>query len=92
MDWGDVGAVAWFLLCIAIWVVGAAAWWGVLGWMEYRDRRSATTRSEAEADLREYGPSALGLRDELLDEPEGRMVLAARSRAGRRRAGRGSAG
>jgi hypothetical protein len=74
---------------VALFVVETMATWGVGGWMEYRDRRSARTREEAEADLAEYGPTAVGLRDELLPDDLREMVLAERARAehrwGRRR-------
>jgi hypothetical protein len=69
---------------VALFVIETMATWGLGGWMEYRDRRAARTREEAEADLAEYGPTAVGLRDELLPDDLRQMVLSERERAGRR--------
>jgi hypothetical protein len=84
LDWGVVGAFLMLVLTLLL-VVGDFVWsWGLGGWMEYRDRRSARSREEAEADLAEYGPTAVGLRDELLPEDLRQMVLAERARAEKR--------
>jgi len=69
---------------VALFVIETMATWGLGGWMEYRDRRSARTREEAEADLAQYGPTAVGLRDELLPDDLRQIVLDERDRAGRR--------
>jgi hypothetical protein len=88
MDGWVVGLLL-LLGVVALFVIETMATWGVGGWMEYRDRRSARTREEAEADLAEYGPTAVGLRDELLPDDLRQLVLAERGRAehrwGRRR-------
>lgn len=69
---------------VVLFVIETMGTWGLGGWMEYRDRRSARTREEAEADLAEYGPTAVGLRDELLPDDLRALVLAERARAERR--------
>jgi hypothetical protein len=69
---------------VGLFVIETMATWGLGGWMEYRDRRSARTREEAEADLAEYGPTAVGLRDDLLPDDLRQMVLSERERAERR--------
>lgn len=84
LDWGVVGALLEILLVVGLAVIGLVAVWGVGGWMEYRDRRTARTREDVEADVAEYGPSAVGIRDELLPEDERQMVREARQRAERR--------
>ena len=86
-DW--VFVILSVLALLALFAIETMAYWGVGGWMEYRDRRTARTREDAEADLAEYGPTAVGLRDELLPEDLRAMVVAERARAerhwGRRR-------
>lgn len=69
---------------ILLFVVDTMGIWGLGGWMEYRDRRSTRTREKAETDLAQYGPTAVGLRDELLPEDLRTMVLQERARAERR--------
>ena len=69
---------------VLLFVIETMAYWGLGGWTEYVDRRSARTREDAEADLAEYGPTAVGLRDELLPDDLRRLVLAERARAERR--------
>jgi hypothetical protein len=85
LDWGVVGALFMLLLTVVVFVLGILGSWYLGGWMEYQDRRSTRTREKAEADLAQYGPTALGLRDELLPEDLREMVIAARSGSGRRR-------
>jgi hypothetical protein len=84
MDGGVWLAILGIVGVVALFVFETIATWGLGGWMEYRDRRSARTREEAEADLAEYGPTAVGLRDELLPDDLREMVLAERARAERR--------
>ncbi len=84
LDWGVVGAFLEIVLVVGVAIIGLVSVWGFGGWMEYRDRRGARTRADVEADIAEYGPSALGLRDELLPEDERQAVVEARARAGRR--------
>lgn len=84
LDWGVVGAFLELLLVVVVAVTGLVGAWGFGGWLEYRDRRDATTREDVEADIAEYGPSALGIRDELLPDDERQMVLEARHQAERR--------
>ena len=84
LDWGVVGAFLEMLLMVGLAVLGLAWAWGFGGWLEYRDRRGAKTREDVEADIAEYGPSALGIRDELLAEDERRIVREARERAEQR--------
>ena len=84
MDGGWWLVILGFVGVVALFVIETMATWGLGGWMEYRDRRSARTRAEAEADLAEYGPTAVGLRDELLPDDLRQMVLAERARAERR--------
>jgi hypothetical protein len=81
LDWGVVGAFLGLLFTVGVAVLGFASSWGLGGWMEYRDRRGTRTREKAEADLAQYGPTAVGLRDELLPEDLRQMVLAERARA-----------
>lgn len=50
------------------------------GWL---DRRVSSTQEEALEDLRRYGPSAAGLRVELLPEDQRWAVEAARASRGR---------
>jgi hypothetical protein len=88
MDAGLWMALLGSLAVIALAALEFLAYGGILGWMEYRDRRSARTREEAEDDLREYGPSAIGLRDELLGPEDRATVLAARKRVATTHAGR----
>ena len=78
---GWVGGLLLLVGVVALFVIETMATWGLGGWMEYRDRRSARTREEAEADLAEYGPTAVGLRDDLLPDDLGQMVLSERERA-----------
>jgi hypothetical protein len=85
LDWGVVGAFLGLLLTVGLAVAGFAWAWGFGGWMEYRDRRDTRTREKAEADLAQYGPTAVGLRDELLPDDLRQVVLAERARAERRR-------
>ncbi len=84
LDWGVVGALLEMLLMVGLAIIGLVAAWGLGGWMEYRDRRDARTREDVESDIAEYGPSAVGIRDELLPEDERQIVLEARHRAERR--------
>ena len=84
LDWGVVGALFMLLLTVVAFVLGILGSLYLGGWMEYRDRRSARTREEAEADLAQYGPTAVGLRDELLPDDLRQIVLDERDRAGRR--------
>lgn len=84
MDGGVWFAVLAIVGVLVLFVIETMATWGLGGWMEYRDRRSARTREEAEADLAEYGATAVGLRDELLPDDLREMVLAERARAERR--------
>ena len=84
LDWGVVGAFLELLLVVGLAVMGLVWAWGFAGWLEFRDRRDAKTREEVEADIAEYGPSALGIRDELLPDDERQMVLQARHQAERR--------
>jgi len=83
MDTWVVGILL-LLGVVGLFVIETMATWGLGGWMEYRDRRSARTREEAEADLAQYGPTAVGLRDELLPDDLRQIVLDERDRAGRR--------
>jgi hypothetical protein len=76
------------VLVVGVAVVGLVWAWGFGGWLEYRDRRDARTREDVEADIAEYGPSALGIRDELLPDDERQMVIEARRRAERRWGGK----
>ena len=78
---GWVGGLLLLVGVVALFVIETMATWGLGGWMEYRDRRSARTREEAEADLAEYGPTAVGLRDDLLPDDLRQMVLSERERA-----------
>jgi len=80
MDGWVVGLLA-LAGVVALFVIETMATWGLGGWMEYRDRRSARTREEAEADLAEYGPTAVGLRDELLPDDLRQMVRSGRESA-----------
>ena len=80
LDWGVVGAFLSLLFVVGIALLGVSATWGLGGWMEYRDRRGTRTREKAEADLAQYGPTAVGLRDELLPDDLRQLVLAERSR------------
>ena len=79
---GRGGGFLEILLVVGLAVMGVV--WGFGGWLEYRDRRDARTREDVEADIAEYGPSALGIRDELLPEDERQMVREARHEAERR--------
>jgi hypothetical protein len=81
LDWGVVGAFLGLLLTVGLAILAAASTWGLGGWMEYRDRRGTRTREKAEADLAQYGPTAVGLRDELLPDDLRQMVQAERARA-----------
>lgn len=81
---GWVLALLTLLGLILLFVVEAAGTWGLGGWMAYRDRRATRTREKAEADLAQYGPTAVGLRDELLPEDLRTLVLEERARAERR--------
>jgi hypothetical protein len=83
MDGWVVGVLV-LMGVVGLFVIETMATWGLGGWMEYRDRRSARTREEAEADLAEYGPTAVGLRDDLLPDDLRQMVLSERERAERR--------
>ena len=78
---GWVGGLLLLVGVVALFVIDTMATWGLGGWMEYRDRRSARTREDAEADLAEYGPTAVGLRDDLLPDDLRQMVLSERERA-----------
>jgi hypothetical protein len=84
MDGGLWLAILGIVGVVLLFVLETMAYWGLGGWMEYRDRRSATTREDAEADLAEYGPTAVGLRDELLPDDLRQLVLSERARAERR--------
>jgi hypothetical protein len=84
LDWGVVGAFLELLLVVGLAILGLGWAWGFGGWLEYRDRRDARTREDVEADIAEYGPSAVGIRDELLPEDERQLVREARRRAERR--------
>ena len=84
LDWGVVGAFLELLLVVGLAILGLVWAWGFGGWLEYRDRRDARTREDVEADIAEYGPSAVGIRDELLPEGERQLVREARRRAERR--------
>jgi hypothetical protein len=84
LDWGVVGAFLELLLVVGLAILGLAWAWGFGGWLEYRDRRDARTREDVEADIAEYGASAVGIRDELLPEDERQLVREARRRAERR--------
>jgi hypothetical protein len=85
LDWGVVGAFLMLLLTVAMFVLGIMWSWGLGGWMEYNDRRSTRTREKAIADLAQYGPTAVGLRDELLPDDLRKFVLDARAASDQRR-------
>jgi hypothetical protein len=50
-------------------------------WYDFGDMRITTTRQKAEADLKLYGPTARGLRDELLPDDVRQVVLDERMRS-----------
>ena len=84
MEWlgwaeGVVGAFLALVMTLLIVVLATMSTWGLGGWMEYRDRRDTRTREKAESDLAQYGPSAVGLRDELLPEDLRQLVREARA-------------
>ena len=76
---GWVGGLLLLVGVVALFVIETMATWGLGGWMEYRDRRDTRTREKAESDLAQYGPSAVGLRDELLPEDLRQVVREARA-------------
>jgi hypothetical protein len=76
---GVAGALLALLMTVLLVVLATMSTWGLGGWMEYRDRRDTRTREKAESDLAQYGPSAVGLRDELLPEDLRQVVREARA-------------